>query len=136
LTADELISAVALEYGVAGEDICSTTRGPLLDEAKRAAHYLVRQNTSLGWKPLAALFRCSYANTRFKVTFATRQIWTDDAFAGRVRGLEEKLGLKKTVDDVREMAESELPPDLSPSGSKNLKRADIAGARVYQRGDA
>lgn len=136
MTADKLIAAVAAEYGVTSDEVCSTGKDPFLDEAKRSAHYLVRQNTRLGWRPMAALFRCSYANVRYKVAFATRQIWSDDDFADRVRGLEEKLGLKKTVDDVRAMAENELPPDLSPGGSKNLKRADIAGARVYQRGDA
>lgn len=140
MTAEQLIRSVGSEYGFEVAELCSReSAGPRnhkLNEAKRVAQYLVRQNTNLGWNPMAALFCCTFSNCRAKVTLATRQIWGDDEFAARVRRLEQELGLKKTVDEVQAMPEDELPPDPSPGGAKSLNREAIAGARVYQRGDA
>lgn len=80
-------------------------RGENYDPEKRAAAYLIRVHTKLGWLLLGRFLggRTNMA-ARKLVEAAARHIETDVEFAQRIRRVEKHLGLKDTITELRKSA--------------------------------
>lgn len=128
LTLENIIEAVADEYGVTKLELLGRTREPSLDEARSVAALLARHASLVTWRKLGALLGGRhFMSAKGLVLTAMRRLRRSEALQVRVRKLSDKLELPgDVVTAVLESEEGEVEP---------VDVDEVARTTVYQRGE-